>query len=72
MTRKLDPTLACAKPMPCCNVSSSLMDLLIPVRSELLTLYTTPVIYLAFDRLAQRLRARKTATAGATTENEPP
>jgi multidrug efflux pump len=40
--------------------------------SQLLTLYTTPVIYLAFDRLAQRLRARKTATAGATTENEPP
>jgi multidrug efflux pump len=40
--------------------------------SQLLTLYTTPVIYLAFDRLAQRLRARKTATAGVTTENEPP
>jgi multidrug efflux pump len=37
----------------------------------LLTLYTTPVIYLAFDRLAQRLRARKNATEGATAENAP-
>ena len=30
--------------------------------SQLLTLYTTPVVYLAFDRLAQRLARRRRAT----------
>ncbi|MBU6456706.1 MAG: MdtB/MuxB family multidrug efflux RND transporter permease subunit [Bradyrhizobium sp.] len=33
--------------------------------SQLLTLFTTPVIYLAFDRLAQRLRRRAEAPLGA-------
>src|SRR5262249_52962042 len=30
--------------------------------SQLLTLYTTPVVYLAFDRLAQRLARRRAQT----------
>jgi multidrug efflux pump len=34
--------------------------------SQVLTLFTTPVIYLAFDRLAKRLRRNKPAPALAT------
>jgi len=33
--------------------------------SQVLTLFTTPVIYLAFDRLSLRLRARRASPAGA-------
>ena len=33
------------------------------ILSQLLTLYTTPVIYLAFDRLARRLKAGSTRTS---------
>jgi multidrug efflux pump len=41
--------------------------------SQVLTLFTTPVIYLAFDRVAQRVKARRaardrTARAGAAGE----
>jgi multidrug efflux pump len=35
--------------------------------SQVLTLFTTPVIYLAFDRLAKRVRHRKLVPAVATT-----
>ena len=36
--------------------------------SQLLTLYTTPVIYLAFDRAARRLRERAGTVAGTSDE----
>jgi multidrug efflux pump len=35
--------------------------------SQVLTLFTTPVIYLAFDRLAKRVRHRKLVPALVTT-----
>jgi len=32
--------------------------------SQVLTLFTTPVIYLAFDRIAKRVRSRTEAESG--------
>ena len=40
------------------------------ILSQLLTLYTTPVIYLAFDRLAARWGFRKQAVASGATPAE--
>jgi multidrug efflux pump len=37
--------------------------------SQLLTLFTTPVIYLAFDRLGQRMRGPRPAQDDAMTES---
>ena len=35
------------------------------ILSQILTLYTTPVVYLAFDRLAKRLGERRSAAMPA-------
>ena len=42
------------------------------IMSQLLTLYTTPVIYLAFDRLASRAARRRAVPAGAPAEPSRP
>jgi multidrug efflux pump len=39
--------------------------------SQVLTLFTTPVIYLAFDRIAARIRARRARNAAPLAAEEP-
>jgi hypothetical protein len=38
--------------------------------SQVLTLYTTPVIYIFFDSLSRRVRTLRTPTAGASAPAE--
>jgi multidrug efflux pump len=40
--------------------------------SQALTLFTTPVIYLAFDRLARRAATRRGTAGPAATGSAPP
>ena len=41
------------------------------ILSQLLTLYTTPVIYLMFDRLAQRVAERRSRGVNHPTTEQP-
>jgi len=40
--------------------------------SQVLTLFTTPVIYLAFDRIAKRMRGRQPLAAPGGLAETPP
>jgi multidrug efflux pump len=42
------------------------------ILSQILTLFTTPVIYLAFGRLAKGARSKEIVTAAAQPQFEPP